>query len=302
MKKLIAIVFLIISSLSLYFFNADSKKLKIHVYQLKSADDDMLLGMAFPISDKIAIMSYHQYELSRDKMSLIAEDEREIPVKKIYAFPEIDIVFISPCDGVNYFNDYYSLMNSDELHLGDNMFAVGVNRTIGSLPLITKGIFSGRTTKSLTGIFPVICSAIVSDARTNSGFSGGPLLDKNFNVAGMICGRIFPTPEEASIGAYSVPSNLILRALESRGKKTFYYKDLRYEIRLKSPSKALYSLEAVVLENFNGVLLKDDVIKKVDNLCFYSENDLDFILSTSSGHVNFTIIRNGTEHNLSVEN
>jgi S1-C subfamily serine protease len=106
-----------------------------------------------------------------------------------------------------------SLGDSSTVRVGDPVLAIGDPfRLQGTL---TAGIISaiGRTSNQGNGTRPVR-NMIQTDAPVNPGNSGGPLLDCQGKVIGVVTELINPTGQDVNVGiAFAVPSNTAQRFL-----------------------------------------------------------------------------------------
>jgi S1-C subfamily serine protease len=98
-----------------------------------------------------------------------------------------------------------TLGNSASLNVGDDVVAVG--NPFGISNSLSAGVVSGlrrnfrapRTGETLTNM-------IQFDAAVNPGNSGGPLLDRNGEVVGIVTGLLNPTDQDVFIGiGFAVP-------------------------------------------------------------------------------------------------
>lgn len=254
-------------------------------------------GCAIPLTENFAVMSLHQCKgINPDKLFLESPKGDIFEVKIIGIFPELDLAVL---ESESRFKSFPKIGNSDKMEAGDAVYAMGFNHVFSRYPIVTHGIFSGRTTENISHIIPITCSAVMSDARTNTGFSGGALLNANDGgFIGMISGRFFPYPSESSMGLYAIPSNLIARALKSKNKRTFFFTLMQFEIISKTEDNPFAF--ALALDDFAGMLQKDDIITSVDGYNFISEGDFLFLLSTASIHADFSILRNGRQQTVRI--
>lgn len=87
-----------------------------------------------------------------------------------------------------------TLADSDEIRLGQEALALGFPLTsiLGSEPTVTQGIISGR---------PVVDGEefIQTDAQVNPGNSGGPLIDAQGRVIGVVSARVEGTSDNRPV-------------------------------------------------------------------------------------------------------
>jgi len=94
--------------------------------------------------------------------------------------------------------------NSDSCYIGENVFAVGTSSDIELNQSMTKGIISGRRSFEEHEYFQ-------TDVGINSGNSGGPLINENGEVIGMVTAKKVGRGIEA-IG-FAIPVNEIIDRL-----------------------------------------------------------------------------------------
>ncbi len=97
-----------------------------------------------------------------------------------------------------------SLINSDSAQTGEDVFAIGTPSDISLGQSVTKGIISGKR-KIAEKIY------LQTDVTINKGNSGGPLLNEDGEVIGMVTMKLMGDGIEG-IG-FCVPSNTILEVL-----------------------------------------------------------------------------------------
>jgi S1-C subfamily serine protease len=110
------------------------------------------------------------------------------------------------------------IVSSSTLKVGDPVVAIG--NPYGLAGSMSSGIVSalGRTiTEDLTGGYP-IANCIQTTAPINPGNSGGPLL----NLRGQVVGITTAIVSDSQGLGFAIPSNTILREIESLVKNGFY--------------------------------------------------------------------------------
>jgi S1-C subfamily serine protease len=108
-----------------------------------------------------------------------------------------------------------TLAGSSGLNVGDEVVAVG--NPFGVSNSLTAGVVSGlgrSYTSQITG--QKLANLIQFDAAVNPGNSGGPLLDRNGEVVGIVTGLMNPTGQDVFIGiGFAVPIETAASALGS---------------------------------------------------------------------------------------
>ncbi|HEY0738623.1 MAG TPA: trypsin-like peptidase domain-containing protein [Herpetosiphonaceae bacterium] len=98
-----------------------------------------------------------------------------------------------------------TLGNPNAMHIGDEVYAVG--HPLGLYSSMSAGVISGfdrsfqpkNSEQRLTGLIQI-------DAAVNPGNSGGPLLNRDGQVIGIVAGLVNPTEQEVFIGlGFAVP-------------------------------------------------------------------------------------------------
>ncbi len=172
--------------------------------QLTAGDDKRAFGTGVVVDDMGAILSsFHIvkgalkievvfYEGTRSEASVVAKDEaQDIVVLRARTPPDLLIPAV--------------LGNPGALRVGDDVYAVG--NPFGIRNSMSAGVVSGlnRNFKSpKTG--STLSNLIQFDAAANPGNSGGPLLNRDGEVVGIVTALYNPTEQEVFVGiAFAVP-------------------------------------------------------------------------------------------------
>lgn len=132
---------------------------------------------------------------------ILEQPENDIAVLQSYVLPEILVPAV--------------LGNPGAMHVGDETFAVG--NPFGLYGSMSAGVISGldRTfqppdsDQKLVGLIQI-------DAAVNPGNSGGPLLNRNGQVIGIVTGIVNPTEESFFVGiGFAVPINVAVGGMGS---------------------------------------------------------------------------------------
>lgn len=213
--------------------------------------------------------------------------------------------------------------SSSSLEVGDPVIAVG--NPYGLAGSMTIGIVSalGRTiTEDLTGRYP-IASIIQTSAPINPGNSGGPLL----NYQGQVVGITTAIMSDSQGLGFAVPSNTILREIESLVTKGSYEQhpwlgatgtDMRFEIAKSIGVNVSYGWLVATAPSETGlrggtgqariagslVTIGGDIIIAIDGARIKNFDDLSTYLEeqTQPGQtVQLTILRNNVAMSLQVK-
>lgn len=132
---------------------------------------------------------------------VLEQPENDIAVLQPYVLPDILIPAV--------------LGNPGSMRVGDEAFAVG--NPFGLYGSMSAGVISGfnRTFKPV-GSTQQIEGLIQIDAAVNPGNSGGPLLNRNGQVIGVVTGIINPTDDSFFVGiGFAVPINVAVSGMGS---------------------------------------------------------------------------------------
>jgi S1-C subfamily serine protease len=131
----------------------------------------------------------------------LAQAENDIAVLQAYQLPEILVPAI--------------LGNPGSMRVGDEAFAVG--NPFGLYSSMSAGVISGfNRTFQPDGSDQQLEGLIQVDAAVNPGNSGGPLLNRNGQVIGIVTGIVNPTDESFFVGiGFAVPINVAVGGMGS---------------------------------------------------------------------------------------
>ena len=198
---------------------------------------------------------------------------------------------------------FATLTNSDQLQVGDIVFAVGNPLGIGMT--VTMGIVSA-TRKSELGILRqegAYENFIQTDASINRGNSGGALLDAKGRLVGINTAIISQTGANIGIGL-AIPVNMVRRALTDyleEGKIRRGFLGVSLEPDSNDNSAVVGSVVPGSAAEKAG-FMPDDKIIKVGEKPVYSVNQARVAISQSlpGSQISIEVIRNGTSQMLSV--
>lgn len=218
-----------------------------------------------------------------------------------------------------------SLGDSSSVEVGQLVIAIGNPFDLHNS--VTSGIVSavGRSRPSVNG--RSITNMIQTDAPVNPGNSGGPLLDEQGNVVGIIAQIESPVRGSVGVG-FAIPSNTLRRflsTLESGGKVQHSWlgitgqemtPELAQQLKL-SVNSGVYVVEVIPGAPADKAGIKGapggsgqgdtppggDVITKVDNVTVHTVQDISNYIDTKSpsASVILTIVRSGQSKEVTVQ-
>lgn len=140
-------------------------------------------------------------------ITLTFADGFQSPAVLLDARPELDIALLAPLRPPNLIAPAV-LGNPRAMRVGDEAYVVG--HPLGLYASMTAGVISGfdRTFRPPDG-GPRLEGLIQFDAAVNPGNSGGPLLNRDGHVIGIVTGLANPTDQNVFIGiGFAVPITL----------------------------------------------------------------------------------------------
>lgn len=154
-------------------------------------------GAGFVIKDDGTILTNHHVIAGSDRIVVTFADGLESPAAVISAQPERDLAVLQPAripDDL----EPLTLAASGQLNLGDLVVAIGFPFGVG--PSVSAGVVSG-----LNRTFPLsgrqdLEGLIQFDAAVNPGSSGGPLLNQDGEVVGVVTAILNPSPSGTFAG------------------------------------------------------------------------------------------------------
>jgi S1-C subfamily serine protease len=179
--------------------------------QTESGGDDRGVGSGVVINDRGDILTSLHVVEDADEILLTFADGTQAQAAVVAAQPENDIAVLSasqlPATLVP-----ATLGNPGAMRVGDEAFVVG--NPLGLYGSLSAGVISGfdrsfrvpDSERELEGLIQI-------DAAVNPGNSGGPLLNRDGFVIGIVTGLVNPTEQNVFIGiGFAVPINVAASA------------------------------------------------------------------------------------------
>jgi S1-C subfamily serine protease len=175
-----------------------------HAANTTSEKNDLAIGTGVVVDDKGTILTSLHIVSNAKAVLVTFADGTESEASIVAAQDENDLAVLRPAvipdDLVA-----ATLASSDTLHVGDEVVAVG--NPFGITDSLSSGVVSGlgRNFKSpKTG--QTLANVIQFDAAVNPGNSGGPLVNRDGEVVGIVTALLNPTDQDVFIGiGFAVP-------------------------------------------------------------------------------------------------
>jgi S1-C subfamily serine protease len=180
----------------------------------ESAHDDFGLGSGVVIDEKGDILtSLHVVEDSTN-IKVTFADGSQSGATIINKIPEKDIAVIQPDTLPNVLIPAV-LGNPGAMRVGDEAFVVG--NPFGLYSSMSSGVISGFDRQFKLPEKDIQIEGMIQiDAAVNPGNSGGPLLNRNGDVVGIITGIVNPTDQNFFVGiGFAVPINVAMGGIGS---------------------------------------------------------------------------------------
>ncbi len=174
------------------------------------------IGTGFVVDDSgLIVTNRHVVGDTQASYSVFDRDNQEYQVTRIYRDPTHDLAILK-IDNSQL--PALQLGNSDQLRVGESVFAIGT--ALGEFRhTVTTGVVSGlgrgiEAGDALSGVFESLEGVIQTDAAINPGNSGGPLL----NVMGEVIGvNVAVSANGQNIG-FALPISLVKSSLDNFNK------------------------------------------------------------------------------------
>lgn len=192
-------------------YQAILPSLAIVVTENADVDDDGVgVGTGVIINDSAAILTaLHVVDGATDIEVRFADGTQSSAIV-VSEQPENDIAVLMPAVPPEVFIPA-TIGSIGGARVGDEVFTVG--NPLGLAASMSAGVISGFD-RSFTpqGLDQKLEGVIQFDAAVNPGNSGGPLLDRNGQVIGIVTGLVNPTQQEVFIGiSFAVPIDVAAR-------------------------------------------------------------------------------------------
>ncbi|MCL4294809.1 MAG: trypsin-like peptidase domain-containing protein [Anaerolineae bacterium] len=172
------------------------------------------IGSGVVINDQGDILTSLHVVANASDIQLIFADGTESSAEVIATQPENDIAVLRASQPPGLLVPAI-LGNPGAMHIGDEAFAVG--HPLGLYGSMSAGVISGLdrsfrppdSKQRLKGLIQI-------DAAVNPGNSGGPLLNRDGHVVGIVAALVNPTEQDVFIGiGFAVPINVAVGAVGS---------------------------------------------------------------------------------------
>ncbi|NRD21366.1 trypsin-like peptidase domain-containing protein [Winogradskyella eckloniae] len=152
------------------------------------------------------ITNFHVVAKSKEDITVIFKDGTEMTAELVRQNEQLDLALLK----VNStFNKHFNIPSTKNYSVGDDIFAVGTPKTIELGQTLSKGIISGERTNTEVQL-------IQTDASVNGGNSGGPLINKDGQLLGVVNSKLSGFGIEGL--GFAIPAELILDGLSIQVK------------------------------------------------------------------------------------
>ncbi len=252
----------------------------------------------------VVITNYHVVQGTTD-LSVTFQNGKGYSATVLGSDPYADLAVLS----VNAPEDEFKpikIASSSGLRVGEQVIAIG--NPYGLVGSLTTGVISalGRTITEDTASGFSIANIIQTSTPINPGNSGGPML----NAAGSVIGVTTAIVSDSQGLAFAIPSNTILREIESLIKTGSYTghsylgvngQDMSYNVAQEIGSKVTFGWRIMAVTSggpSDGKLAVDDIIVALNDVTIKSNDDLASYLEeyTLPGQtLKVTVMRNNAE-------
>lgn len=222
---------------------------------------DIFIGTGFYIDFNILATNAHVIDNEGKQYNeiYIIANGNKIKGEVIYIDKDFDIALVK----VNYSNKKFKFFNINEnISIGDEIIACG--SPYGLENTFTRGIISNKSRR----VLPLL-NAFQSDVAMNPGNSGGPVIDKSFNLVGIS----FASVAEAQNLNFIIPVEYFLATMIY---SKYSYKPLRSWLGFYFNKDKIAYLSK---NNYNFVKLKSNINYENKNISFKIKKINNFELS-----------------------
>jgi S1-C subfamily serine protease len=160
-------------------------------------------GSGVVIDDKGTILTNLHVVTGVDRLKVTFADGTVSEAKVVGKKPETDLAVIRPDPLPNNLKPA-TLVSTADVVPGDQVIAVGYPFGIG--PSVSAGVVSGLKREYDAQDGETLMNLIQFDAAVNPGNSGGPLVNENGEVVGIVTGILNPTEQHVFVGiGFAVP-------------------------------------------------------------------------------------------------
>lgn len=238
-------------------------------------------GFVYDYSDRnVVITNYHVVQGTTD-LSVTFQNGKGYSATVLGSDPYADLAVLSVNAPEEEFKPL-KIASSSGLRVGEQVIAIG--NPYGLVGSLTTGVISalGRTITEDTASGFSIANIIQTSTPINPGNSGGPML----NAAGSVIGVTTAIVSDSQGLAFAIPSNTILREIESlitTGSYTGHSYlgvnglDMSYDVAQEMGSSVTYGWRIMAVTSggpSDGKLAVDDIIVALNDVTIKSNDDL----------------------------
>lgn len=269
-------------------------------YQGNKIYEQIGTGSGVIISEEGYIVTNNHVIQGANELEITLNDNRTFKAQLIGADSKMDIALLK-IDADEKL-PYAAFANSDDVHVGDWVLAVGNPYNLNST--VTAGIVSAKARNLSSNS---IQSFIQTDAAVNPGNSGGALVNSNGDLIGI--NTMISSATGSYVGySFAVPSNITRKIIEDllkygkvqQGILGVHGYEMNSEIAAEHnvDVKQGFYVESVVKNSgaeFAGIQ-KGDIIYKIDDKSIYSFSDLRTVIATKNPNEKVKVsLKRGTD-------
>ncbi|MCL2528535.1 MAG: trypsin-like peptidase domain-containing protein [Defluviitaleaceae bacterium] len=176
-------------------------------------------GFIFAQDDEhVFVATNHHVIADTSSVTISLDDNERVPARVIGIQPDYDLAVLAVCiealaeKGVPFTIAEFGC--SDSMRMGDSVVAIG--NAMGAGQTVTKGIISARdlqiNVRDQNANTTLTLDVLQTDAAVNQGNSGGPLINQNGEVIGIVTAKLFGHGIEGM--GYVLPINDVRGMLE----------------------------------------------------------------------------------------